>query len=49
MGHFPSGMLQSAPNYLKAAEVLDAQNLSTLPKSMQHLGWKSAQELYFRT
>ncbi|EJM73889.1 hypothetical protein PMI29_00695 [Pseudomonas sp. GM49] len=27
MGHFPSWMLQSAHNYLKAAEVLDAQNL----------------------
>lgn len=27
MGHFPSWMLQSAHNYLKASEVLDAQNL----------------------
>lgn len=27
MGHFPSWMLHSAHNYLKAAEVLDAQNL----------------------
>ncbi|RON80059.1 hypothetical protein BK635_17300 [Pseudomonas chlororaphis] len=28
MGHFPSWMLQSAHNYLKASEVLDAQATS---------------------
>ncbi|MET3055073.1 hypothetical protein ABXV19_25115 [Pseudomonas alkylphenolica] len=27
MGHFPSWMLQSARNYLKATEILDAQKL----------------------
>jgi hypothetical protein len=50
MGHFPSWMLQRAHNYLKAAEVLDAQNPPHVAQR-QCSNWdgNSAQELYSRT
>ncbi|WP_256577486.1 hypothetical protein [Pseudomonas sp. R37(2017)] len=50
MSHFPNWMLQSAHSYLKAAEVLDAQNLPHVAQR-QCRDWHGnpAQELYFRT